>query len=45
MESLGKIIYDGFDHAKVRRTVMEAATALFEGLTVDKNLTKSTRGR
>lgn len=43
MESLGKIIYDGFDKAKMRRTVMEAATALFEGLTPQQKARRTIR--
>ena len=43
MESLGKIIYEGFDQAKVRRTVMEAATALFEGLTPQQKTRRTIR--
>ena len=43
MESLGKIIYEGFDQANVRRTVMEAATALFEGLTPQQKARRTIR--
>lgn len=43
MESLGKIIYEGFDRAKMRRTVMEAASALFEGLTPQQKARRTIR--